>query len=240
MTAASSLGLPYVLDLRGLEMDRSPYVHAVELDLEMETPPSALILPLPGDVYKPVLIADLLNVDKILLPPPPSVDALAEVYEEAVGYGVEVVWLYGEPPLARPHDVEAVAEAVHPRAAKIAYDVIAARSNKEIIKTLAMLQGYIAAMFLSNRKGRRGPRLPPFDVDGVINYSDVIQASLLLQWDGQYIVRMAPQFADKLPIQVAVLNEIAETFRNAGRASRKVQRMVAEVLNEIFAGSGLE
>lgn len=239
LDVALRLGLPYVLDLRGLEMDISPYVHAVELDLELEAPPSALILPLSDDIYKPVLVADLLNVDKIYLPPPPSVEALAKAYEEAVGYGVEIAWLYGNPPLARPNDVEAIAESIHPRAARIAYDVVAARSNKEIIKTLAMLQGYIASMFLSNKKGRRGPRLPPFDVEGVINYSDVVQASLLLQWDGVYVLRMAPQFAERLPAQVSVLNEIAETFRNTG-ASKKVQRMVAEVLDEILAGSGLE
>jgi hypothetical protein len=77
-------------------------------------------------------------------------------------------------------------------------------------------------------------------MDGVINYSEVVQAALLLQWEGQYVVRMAPQFADKLPLQVAVLNEMAETFRNAGRASRKVQRMVAAVFDEIFASSGLD
>ncbi len=240
LSVASSLGLPYVLDLRDLDMRASPYLHAVELDLELETTPSALILPLSDDVYKPVLIADLLGVAKVYLPPPSSVEALAKVYEEAVGYGVEIAWLYGAPPLARPNDVEAIAESIHPRAARIAYDVVMAKSNKEIIKTLATLQGYISSMFLSNRRGRRGPRLPPFDVEGLINYSDVIQASLLLQWDGLYVLRMAPQFADRIPAQVAVLNEIAETFRNTGRASKKVQRMVAEVLNEIFAESGLE
>ncbi|AEA12722.1 hypothetical protein TUZN_1245 [Thermoproteus uzoniensis 768-20] len=237
---AQSLGLPHVLDLGGLRLDKSPYLHAVELDLELAAPPSALVMPPADDVYKPVLIADLLNVRRIFLPPPPTVDDLARVYDEAATYGVEVVWLYGRPPLARPEDVEAVAEAVHPRAARIVYDVVSARSSKEIVKTLVSLQGYMASMYLSNRKGRRGPRLPPFDVDGVINYSDVVQAALLLQWDGQYVLRMAPQFADKLSLQVAVLNEIAETFRSAGKASKKVQRMVAEVLDEIFASSGLE
>jgi hypothetical protein len=240
LEAARGLGLPHVLDLSRLRLDKSPYLHAAELDLELAEPPSALVLPLPDDIYRPVLVADLLNVRRIVLPPPPTVEDLARLREEAATYGVEVVWLYGRPPLARPGDVEAVAEAVGPRAARIVYDVVSAASSKEIVKTLVALQGYIALMYLSNRKGRRGPRLPPFDVDGVINYSEVVQAALLLQWEGQYVVRMAPQFADKLPLQVAVLNEMAETFRNAGRASRKVQRMVAAVFDEIFAGSGLD
>ncbi|MEZ0249322.1 MAG: hypothetical protein ABWJ97_08605 [Thermoproteus sp.] len=240
INAALDLGLPYLLDLGDYKLDKSPYIHAVELDLELEVPPTALVLPLAEDPYKPVLVADLLNVNKVILPPPAAMDELVKTYETAVEHGVEVVWLYGRPPLARPGDVEAVAEAVHPKAARIIYDVVTAKSNREIIKTLVSLQGYIKYMYLSNRRGARGPRLPPFDPSGVINYSDVVQAALLLQWDGQYVLRAAPQYADKISLQAAILNEIGETYRNTGRASKKVQKMVAEVLNELFAGSGLE
>lgn len=237
---AEELGLPYVLDLSRESFDKSPYLHAVELEEELRTLPGTIVFPYSDDFYKYVAIADLLNVKRLVMPPPPSIEGLQRIYEEAAVYSVEVRWLYGYPPLARPADVERVAEVVHPRAAKIVYDVAKARSNKEIIHSLVRLQGYIASIYLSNKSGSKSPRLPPFDPRGVINYVDVIQAALLLQWDGQYVLRMAPEYADRAPSQLSIMREVEETFRNTGRASKKVQRMVASVLNEIFSQSGLE
>lgn len=236
--AAAELNLPYVLDASNYSFEGSPYLHAVELEEEFPTPPALLVLP-GGDLRKHVHIADLLGVGSIAMPPPPRVEELAEVYEEARGYGIEVHWLYGEPPLARPADVEAVAEAVHPRAARVVYDAVKAKSMRGLLYDLVKMQSNIATLYMSNRRGPKGPRLPPFDPAGAINYAYVVQAALLLQWDGRFVLRMSPQYLGELKAQAAVFNEVVETYKG-GKSSKRVRRMVARIFDEIFDEGGLD
>lgn len=239
--AAAELNISYVLDVSDEAFDKSPYIHAVELEQDLPSPPVALVFPKapPEGLYKYIYIADLLGVEAVVLPPPNSLEELAKLYDEARQYNIGVQWIYGEPPLAKPSDVEAIAEGIHPRAAKIAYDVVRARSMREILYDIAKMQGYIATIYLSNKRGSRSPRLPPFDPSGVINYVDVVQATLLLRWDGRYVFRISPQYLGGLKAQISIFNEAVETFRNTGKPSKKVQKMLARIFDEIFAESGI-
>ncbi|MFB6489958.1 MAG: hypothetical protein TU35_001720 [Thermoproteus sp. AZ2] len=239
--AAAELNLPYVLDVSDEAFDKSPYIHAVELEQDLPFPPAALVFPKapPEGLYKYIYIADLLGVEAIVLPPPNGLEELAKLYDEARQYDIYIQWAYGEPPLAKPSDVEAIAEKIRPRAAKIAYDVVKAKSMHEILHDIVRMQGYIATIYLSNKRGSRSPRLPPFDPSGAINYVDVVQAVLLLRWDGRYVFRVSPQYLGGLKAQISIFNEVVETFRNTGKASKKVQRMLARVFDEIFAESGI-
>jgi hypothetical protein len=239
--AAAELNILYVLDVSGKAFDKSPYIHAMELEQDLPSPPAALVFPKapPEGLYKYIYIADLLGVGTMVLPPPNGLEELAKLYDEARQYNIFIQWAYGEPPLAKPSDVEAIAEGIHPRAAKIAYDVVKAKSMREILYNIVRMEGYIATIYLSNKKGSRSPRLPPFDPSGAINYVDVIQAVLLLHWDGLYVFRMSPQYLGGLKAQISIFNEVVETFRNTGKASKKVQKMLARIFDDIFAGSGI-
>jgi len=95
------------------------------------------------------------------------------------------------------------------------------------------LSGYIREIYLSNRRGERGPRLPPFDPIGRINYVEVLQALYLIQWDGRATIRQAPQFFGELDLQLRIGAEVLETARSVG-VSKKVQKRVAEIFNELM------
>jgi hypothetical protein len=225
-------GVPYVLEVERLDTSKSPLTAALEF---RETPPEALTLPRVGeeefDWY--VMFADALDVRRLVLPPPPSLQAAAAIYDKAVEYGIEVNWIYGTPPMTRPVDVEQVARSIRPTAARIVYDPVKAKGTKEIYRTIVALSGYIREIYLSNRRGERGPRLPPFDPIGRINFVEILQALYLIQWEGRITIRQAAQFFDELDLQLRIGSEVLETTRSVG-VSKKVQRRVAEVLNELM------
>jgi sugar phosphate isomerase/epimerase len=225
-------GVPYVLEVERLDTSKSPITAALEF---REKPPEALTLPRVGeeefDWY--VMFADALDVRRLVLPPPPALQAAAAIYDKAVEYGIEVNWIYGTPPMTRPVDVEQVARSIRPTAAKIVYDPVKAKGTKEIYRTIVTLSGYIREIYLSNRRGERGPRLPPFDPIGRINFVEILQALYLIQWEGRITIRQAAQFFDELDLQLRIGSEVLETTRSVG-VSKKVQRRVAEVLNELM------
>jgi hypothetical protein len=225
-------GVPYVLEVRELDTSRSPVTAALEFE---ETPPEALVLPrvAGGEFDWYVMFADALGVRRLVLPPLPALDEVAAMYDKAVGYGVEVNWIYGMPPMTRIPDVEQVARVVRPTAARIVYDPVKARGTKEIYRTIVALSGYMREIYLSNRRGERGPRLPPFDPIGRINYVEVLQALYLIQWDGRATIRQAPQFFGELDLQLRIGAEVLETARSVG-VSKKVQKRVAEIFNELM------
>ena len=224
--------VPYVLEVGELDISRSPVAAALEFE---ETPPEALVLPrmAGGEFDWYVMFADALGVRRLVLPPLPALDEVAVIYDKAVGYGVEVNWIYGVPPMTRILDVEQVARVVRPTAARIAYDPVKARGTKEIYRTIVALSGYMREIYLSNRRGERGPRLPPFDPIGRINYVEVLQALYLIQWDGRATIRQAPQFFGELDLQLRIGAEALETARSVG-VSKKVQKRVAEIFNELM------
>jgi hypothetical protein len=225
-------GVPYVLEVERLDTSKSPITAALEF---RETPPEALTLPRVGeeefDWY--VMFADALDVRRLVLPPPPALQAAAAIYDKAVEYGIEVNWIYGTPPMTRPVDVEQVARSIRPTAARIVYDPVKAKGTKEIYRTIVALSGYIREIYLSNRRGERGPRLPPFDPIGRINFVEILQALYLIQWEGRITIRQAAQFFNELDLQLRIGFEVLETTRSVG-VSKKVQRRVAEVLNELM------
>ncbi|MEM4651096.1 MAG: hypothetical protein QW086_04640 [Pyrobaculum sp.] len=225
-------GVPYVLEVGELDTSRSPVAAALEFE---ETPPEALVLPRAagGEFDWYVMFADALGVRRLVLPPLPALDEVAAIYDKAVGYGVEVNWIYGMPPMTRILDVEQVARVVRPTAARIVYDPVKARGTKEIYRTIVALSGYMREIYLSNRRGERGPRLPPFDPIGRINYVEVLQALYLIQWDGRATIRQAPQFFGELDLQLRIGAEVLETARSVG-VSKKVQKRVAEIFNELM------
>lgn len=137
------------------------------------------------------------------------------------------------PPMTRILDVEQMARVVRPTAARIVYDPVKARGTKEIYRTIVALSGYMREIYLSNRRGERGPRLPPFDPIGRINYVEVLQALYLIQWDGRATIRQAPQFFGELDLQLRIGAEVLETARSVG-VSKKVQKRVAEIFNELM------
>jgi hypothetical protein len=224
--------VPYVLEVERLDTSRSPI--AAALDFE-ELSPEALVLPQVGieDFEWHVLFADALGVKRLVLLPPSTLDGIEAVYNKAVEYGVEVNWVYGVPPMARIVDVERVARAIKPTAARIVYDPVKARGTKEIYKTIIALSGYIREIYLSNRRGERGPRLPPFDPIGRINFVEILQALYLIQWEGRVTIRQAPQFFDELDLQLRIGSEVLDSARNVG-VSKKVQRRISEILNELM------
>ena len=225
-------GLPFVLETGAMDTSRSPVAVAVELE---DMRPEALVVPPISleelDWY--VLLADALDVRRLVIPPPP-LEELGEFYDKAVGYGIEVNWIFGVPPMTRIADVEAVAREVKTTAARIVYDPVKARGTKEIYKNIVALSGYIREIYLSNRRGERGPRLPPFDPVGRINFVEILQALILIQWEGKLTVRQAPQFFGELDLQLRIGSEVLETTRNTG-VSKKVQRRVAAVLDELMS-----
>lgn len=227
------IGRPYVLDVGLLDTARSPITAALELE---DASPEALVLPRlsPEELDWYVMFADALDVKRLVLPPPPTLEEIGEVYDKAVGYGVEVNWIYGEGPMSRVKDVEVVAREVKPTAARVVYDPVKARGMREIYYTVVALGGYIREIYLSNRRGERGPRLPPFDPVGRINYTELLQALYLLKWEGRATIRQAPQFFNELELQVRMGSEVLEAARNAG-VSKKVQRRVSAILDELMA-----
>ncbi|MFN3804964.1 MAG: hypothetical protein ACK4SY_07900 [Pyrobaculum sp.] len=232
LRAVEQMGLTYVLETGVLDTSRSPIAAALELeDPSLE----ALALPRvgPGEFQWYVMLADAMGVRRLVLPPPPAMGEIAAIYNTAAEYGVEVNWLYGVPPMSRIKDVEAVARAIRPTAARVVYDPVKARGMKEIYTTIVALGGYIREIYLSNRRGQRGPRLPPFDPVGVINYVEILQALQLLQWEGRYTIRQAPQYLGELELQVRIGGEVIEVAKNAG-VSKKVRRRVSTVLNELM------
>jgi len=225
-------GVPYVLEMGELDTSRSPVTAAFELE---EAPPEALVLPqVAGEDFDwYVMFADALGVRRLVLPPLPTLDKIAAIYDKAVEYGVEVNWIYGMPPMTRIVDVEQVARVIRPTAARIVYDPVKARGTKEIYRTIIALSGYMREIYLSNRRGERGPRLPPFDPIGRINFVEVLQALYLIQWEGRVTIRQAPQFFGELDLQLRIGAEVLETTRSVG-VSKKVQKRVAEIFNELM------
>jgi len=232
LDVAASLGVPYVVEVGPLDTSRSPITTALELG---DASPEALVLPRDAlDNFEwYIMLADALDVKRLVVPPPPTVEGVAELYDMAVEYGVEVSWIYGEGPLARVRDVDAVAKAIRPTAARLVYDPVKAKGLKEIYTTIIALSGYIREIYLSNRRGERGTRLPPFDPVGVINYAEVLQMLHLIQWEGRATVRTAPQFAGELDLQLKIANEVINTAKSAG-VSRKVQKRVAQIYDELM------
>lgn len=226
-------GLPYVLDTGPLDMSRSPIAVAVELE---EPRPEALALPPVSfeelDWY--IILADALDVKRLVLPPPPSLEDIAKFYDGAVGYGVEINWIFGEPPMTRIRDVETVARQVRTTAARIVYDPVKARGTKEIYTDLVALSGYIREIYLSNRWGERGARLPPFNPIGRINFVEILQALHLIQWEGRLTIRQAPQYFNELDLQLRIGAEVLDTARSIG-VSKKVQKRVSIVIDELMA-----
>lgn len=232
LDVAASLGIPYVVEVGPLDTSRSPITTALELG---DVSPEALVLPRDAvDKFEwYIMLADALDVKRLVVAPPPTVEGVAELYDVAVEYGVEVNWIYGEGPLARIRDVDAVAKAIRPTAARLVYDPVKAKGLKEIYTTIIALSGYIREIYLSNRRGERGPRLPPFDPVGIINYAEVLQMLHLIQWEGRATVRTAPQFAGELDLQLKIANEVINTAKSAG-VSRKVQKRVAQIYDELM------
>ncbi|AET31682.1 hypothetical protein [Pyrobaculum ferrireducens] len=228
----SERGAPLVLDTGPLDTSRSPIAVAVELE---ETRPEALVLP-PVSIEKLdwyVMLADALEVKRLVIPPPPSLEDIARFYDRAVGYGVEVNWVYGTPPMTRIKDVETVARQVRTTAARIVYDPVKARGVKEIYTSLIALSGYIREIYLSNRRGERGPRLPPFNPIGRINFVEILQVLHLIQWEGRLTIRQAPQYFNELDLQLRIGAEVLDTARNIG-VSKKVQKRVSAIINELM------
>lgn len=233
LNAVERVGAPYVLEVGHLDTSRSPLAAALELE---EAAPEALVLPRIGvaELEWYILLADALGVRRLVLPPPPTLQEIETYYRAAVEYGIEVNWIYGVPPMARIKDVEAVARALRPTAARIVYDPVKARGTKEIYTTVVALSGYIREIYLSNRRGERGPRLPPFDPIGRINYVELLQALQLIQWEGRATVRQSPQFVNELELQLRLGSEVLETAKNAG-VSKKVQRRISAVIDELVS-----
>jgi sugar phosphate isomerase/epimerase len=179
------------------------------------------------------MLADALEVKRLVIPPPPSLEDIARFYDRAVGYGVEINWVYGTPPMARIKDVETVARQVRTTAARIVYDPVKARGVKEIYTSLIALSGYIREIYLSNRRGERGPRLPPFNPIGRINFVEILQALHLIQWEGRLTIRQAPQYFNELDLQLRIGAEVLDTARNIG-VSKKVQKRVSAIINELM------
>ncbi len=221
-------GLPYVLEIGEVDTSRSPITTAVELGAA----PEALVIPPAGEMYWYITLADALGVKRLVAPPPPTLAELESVYRIAVEHGVEVNWLYGSPPLARVIDVETVATVVKPTAARLVYDPARARGMREIYTTLVALSGYLREIYLSNRLGPRGPRLPPFHPSGVINYVEIMQALYLTQWGGRITIRQSPEYFPELELQLQIAREVMETVKAAG-PSRKVQKRLAAIYNDL-------
>lgn len=226
-------GVPYVVEL-AVDTSRSPIAAAAELD---DLAPEAIVVGHVGNFDWLVMFADALGVKRIVMRPPPTLEDIGAIFQKAVEYGIEINWTYGTPPLARIKDVETVARAIKPTAARIVYDPVKSSGTKEIYKTLISLAGYIREVYLSNRVGERGPRLPPFDPIGRINYVEILQALLLIQWEGRLTVRHGPQYAPELSLQLRIASETLETARSAG-ISRKVQRRVSAIYNELMGEGG--
>lgn len=227
------LGVSYTLELTNVDTSKSPVTTAVEYsDLE----PDALVFNsvdvATAEWY--ILLADRLDVKRIVLPPPPSIEDIAKIYDTAVQYGVEINWIYGRPPMARIVDVTTVAKTVRHTAARIVYDPVYARGAKEIYRNIVALSGYIREIYLSNRRGQRGPRLPPFNPMGVINYVEILQALYLIQWGGKLTIRQSPQYMAELDLQLRLGTEVLETTKGAG-VSKKVQKRVSQVIEELMA-----
>lgn len=159
LDVAASLGIPYVVEVGPLDTSRSPITTALELG---DVSPEALVLPRDAvDKFEwYIMLADALDVKRLVVAPPPTVEGVAELYDVAVEYGVEVNWIYGEGPLARIRDVDAVAKAIRPTAARLVYDPVKAKGLKEIYTTIIALSGYIREIYLSNRRGERAPATP--------------------------------------------------------------------------------
>ncbi|ABL88953.1 conserved hypothetical protein [Pyrobaculum islandicum DSM 4184] len=233
LKTVDQLGVPYVLEVGQLDTSRSPITVAVEFE---EPTPEALVLPPVGlnELEWYIFLADALDVKRLVLPPPPTMEEIEAFYNKAVEYGIEINWTYGVPPMARIKDVETVARILRPTAARIVYDPVKARGTKEIYTTVIALSGYIREIYLSNRRGERGPRLPPFDPIGRINYVELLQALQLIQWEGRATIRQAPQFLNELELQLRVGSEVLETARSAG-VSKKVQRRVSAIFDELLS-----
>jgi len=232
----NSLNLNYIVDLSKFKLHKSPYIHATELE-EIFGNPHSLILPNIENVdefERYVYLADFINAERLVLRPPPTLDALRELYETSAKYGIEINWLFGEPPLARPADVEEIAKSIHPRAAKISYDPIRARNMREIFRNIVGMSGYVREIYFSNRRGKRGPRLPPFNPLGEINYVEILQALILIQWEGIITIRQSPEYVEELDLQLRMMSEITNSAKNAG-VSKKVGKMVAQILDELFS-----
>ncbi len=234
------LRMPVELDVRRYVARRSGHsVARMAVELE-DYAPRRLVLPAPAqrsDAERYVQLADYLNVENIVVEPPPHVDLMADVYEEAAASGMSVAWLYGRGPLRDPSSVYYISDSVHPRAAKLVYDPVNAPSFKAIVRDLVSLGSFVTGIYFSNRRGRRGVRLPPMDVNGAINYLDVLQVLVLLQWDGAIVIRHGKGATGEYNHQYGIISNVVETLRNTRRFNRRVRRLVERAMNEVI---GLE
>ncbi len=239
-TQLQYLRMPVELDVRRYVAGHR-WASVVGMAVELEDyAPRSLVLPAPAskeDAERYVQLADYLDVDRIVVEPPAHADLMADVYEEAAASGVSVAWLYGLGPLRDPAAVYSLGQALHPRAARLVYDPVNAPSFKAIVRDLVSLGSFVAGIYFSNRRGRRGVRLPPMDVNGTINYLDVLQVLVLLQWDGAVVIRHGRGAAGEYNHQYGIISNVVETLRNTRRFSRRVRRLVERAMNEVI---GLE
>jgi len=231
------IGVPCVLDVSHLDTSRSPITTAVEIeDALLESRIDALALPRVGvselDWY--IMLADALGTTRLVIPPAPTIDDIAAVYDRAVGHGMHVNWIYGIQPLASIDDVERVAREVRHTAARITYDPVKARGTKEIYKTIVALSGYIREIYMSNRRGGRSPRLPPFDPSGRVNFAEIMQILHLIGWEGKLTIRQAPAYFSELEVQIKIGMEVLESTKSSG-ASKVVRRRVSAILAELMS-----
>ncbi|MEM4605124.1 MAG: hypothetical protein QXR68_07265 [Pyrobaculum sp.] len=227
------IGVPYTLEIRNIDTNRSPITTALEYS---HLEPDALIFQKVDldNVEWYILFADQLNVRRVVLPPPPSLEDIAKIYDTSVQYGIEINWIYGRPPMSRIVDVETAARVVKPTAARIVYDPVYVKGMKELYSDIVALGGFIREIFLSNRRGQRGPRLPPFNPLGVINYVEVLHALYLLQWEGRLTIRQSPAYITELDLQLRLGAEVLETAKGAG-VSKKVQKRISKILEELMS-----
>ncbi len=236
------LRMPVELDVRRY-VARRRWASVVGMAVELEDyAPRSLVLPAPArreDAERYVQLADYLDVDRIVVEPPAHVDLMADVYEEASASGVSVAWLYGLGPLRDPATVYRLGQALHPRAARLVYDPVNAPSFKAIVRDLVSLGSFVTGIYFSNRRGRRSARLPPMDVNGAINYLDVLQVLVLLQWDGAVVIRHGRGATGEYNHQYGIIVNVVETLRNTRRFSRRVRRLVERAMDEVI-GIGAE
>jgi len=228
--------MPYVVDLRNLDLATSPIVLATELE-DLGDPQAIVLDPRdPEQLERGIMLADLLNVERIVATPPTSIDDLADLFDLAARYGVELNWLYGLGPMSSVEDVYTVAREVHPRAARVVYDPVRARSMRQIARELVWLGGYIREIYVSNRARGSRVRLLPMHPSGLINYAIIIEILNAIDWSGYLTIRVARELLREVPAHASALMQIIETVTSTGRLSRTASRLMRHAMS----GMGLE
>lgn len=225
--------MPYVVDLRNLDLSTSPLLLSTELE-DLGEPRAIVLDPRDAEqLERGIMLADMLNVERIVATPPETVDDVAELYEVAVRYGVELNWLYGSGPMSSIEDVYTVAREVHPRAARVVYDPVRARSMRQIARDLVWLGGYIREIYVSNRSRGSGVRLLPMHPSGLINYAVVLEILNAIDWSGYLTIRVARDLLREVPVHASALMQLAETITNTGRLSRTARRLLRDAMGGI-------